>query len=659
VRRFAVFAALCACVAPGQDIPRDPKTLRFGPLRAAPLPAAADFTLPNGMRVLLIENHELPVVRGLALIRAGSVFDPAGEPGLAASTARAIRSGAEVDEALDDLAASIDSHAGEEHAEVSFAGPAESAAAALDIFRKIVTAPAFAQDRLDPAAEPPELVSRELGGLIYGRLPEKGKGNRITRDSVAGFHRRYYVPENVTLAIAGDLRSEEWKRKIADAFAGWERTGEPARFPDLRPSPAPGIFFAPDDTLPRAYFSIGQPGGLRNHPDHAALELAAAILGETDGARLPKRLQAAVSAAWEARSGYPGLFRISGSAAAGATSETIRAIQEEVSKLQAGGVTAGELEAARQRVLNNRAFQFDALREAALSAYYGYPRDFALQSSKALAAVTRPDIARVAKQYLRTEDWTIVIAGAPGAFGEPLASLGLPVHRASFSSQPAPPVAAEPKAASGLDLLRRVQEAVGGAGRLADVKDYFQTCEFKMSPGAGGMTAKQTNRWAAPSHYRQESEMAIGKIAAYSDGATGWLVTPQGKTGLPPALLKQIQADLFRSYFQFLVSDRIPGRTVTAPGRGVIEISDGQGNSARLSIDESTGLPLKQTYMQMQPSGPPSTVEEVYSAWMDVSGIKVPSRMTISQNGRRFADVTVTGQKINVGVSPEELSKWP
>lgn len=207
--------------------------------------------------------------------------------------------------------------------------------------------------------------------------------------------------------------------------------------------------------------------------------------------------------------------------------------------------------------------------------------------------------------------------------------------------------------------MRRVQEAVGGAGRLAAVKDYFQTCEFKMSPVAGGMTAKQTNRWAGPSHYRQESELPMGKIAAYSDGTAGWLVTPQGKTGLPPALLKQIQTDLFRSFFQFLVSDRIPGRTVTALGGGVIEISDGKSISALLSIDEASGLPLKQTYTQMQPSGPPSTVEEVYSTWTIVSGIKVPSRITISQNGRKFAEVTVTEHRINTGLSPEELSKWP
>ncbi|MSV28641.1 MAG: insulinase family protein [Bryobacterales bacterium] len=761
MNRLAGLVLCGLCAAMGQDISPvpgvfDPKALKFGLPRPVQLPAVVDFVLPNGMRLLLIENRELPLVHGVALIRAGGLFDPPGEAGLAALTGMAMRSagargrsGEQLDQALEDLAASVESQAGDDYAQVSFSSPAGSAGKALEIFRDVITAPDFQQERidLDKAAlrdaiarrngDLQELASRELSALVYGRESphgqhvDAGSVARITRARVIAFHRRYYTPANVILAITGDFQPEELKAEIANLFSGWSHAGEalPA-FPPVRQVPQPGIFLAAAKGHSRTTFSIGRLGGLRSDRDCAALELAAGILAGTGGARLSRRFRthssdSAVSAAWNPRHSYPGLFEISGATASGSTTQTLRAAQEELRKLQTTGVSAGELEYARQRVLHSFVFQFDTppntLRQVALYEYYGYPRDFISQYQKAVAAVTRADIARVAKQFLKPEDLTIVIAGSPETFGEPLNALGLPVSPAGFfvhaeassaanatppnaapaaqlTTAPAAPLntasaaqfttvpaappntapaaqfttapAALPRSAAAapltaapgalaLELLHRVQEAVGGAEKLAAVKDYFQTCEFKMSTGAGGMTAKQTNRWAGPSYYRQESEMPIGKIAAYSDGTTGWLVTPQGKTGLPPALLKQIQGDLFRSFFQFLSSDRMPGRTVTSVAPGVIEISDGQSNSARLTIDEATGLPLKQTYTQLQPSGPPSTVEEVYGAWMAVSGIKVPSRITISQNGRKFADVTVTEHRINTGLSPKDLSKWP
>ncbi len=751
MNRLAGLVLCGLCAAMGQDISTlpgafDPKALKFGLPRPVQLPAVADFVLPNGMRLLLIENRELPLVHGVALIRTGGLFDPPGEAGLAALTGMAMRSagargrsGEQLDQALEDLAASVESHAGDDYGQVTFSCPTGSAAKVLEIFRDVIAAPDFQQEGMDLAiaglrdaiarrkGDLQELASRELSALVYGRQSphgqrvDAGSVARITRARVLAFHRRYYVPANAILAITGDFQPEELKAEIANLFSGWSHADQvlPA-FPPVRQVPQPGIFLAAAQGHSRTTFSIGRLGGLRSDRDCAALELAAGILGGTGGARLSRRLRthspdSAVSAAWNPRHAYPGLFEISGATASGSTTQALRSTQEELRKLQTPTVTAGELEAARQRALNSFVFQFDTplnkLRHVAFYEYYGYPRDFISQYQKAVAAVTRADIARVAKQFLKPEELTIVIAGSPETFGEPITALGLPVSPAGFfehaeagsaanpfntasaaplttpsaapltaapgappgtapvvplstapatrlTTAPAAPLNKAPEAVA-LELLHRVQEAVGGAEKLAAVKDYFQTCEFKMSAGAGGMTAKQTNRWAWPSYYRQESEMPIGKIAAYSDGSTGWLVTPQGKTGLPPALLKQIQGDLFRSFFQFLSSDRIPGRKVTSAAPGLIEISDGQSNSARLAIDEASGLPLKQTYTQLQPSGPSSTVEELYGAWMTVSGIKVPSRITISQNGRKFADVTVTEHRINTGLSPQDLSKWP
>jgi len=80
IRRIALFVLLSIC-AVAQKAP-SPESLKFPPLKQVTIPVPVEFTLSNGMRVFLLENHELPIVRGLALVRTGNLFDPPEKRGL-------------------------------------------------------------------------------------------------------------------------------------------------------------------------------------------------------------------------------------------------------------------------------------------------------------------------------------------------------------------------------------------------------------------------------------------------------------------------------------------------------------------------------------------------------------------------------------------------
>jgi len=101
-----------------------------------------------------------------------------------------------------------------------------------------------------------------------------------------------------------------------------------------------------------------------------------------------------------------------------------------------------------------------------------------------------------------------------------------------------------------------------------------------------------------------------------------------------------------------MVSDRDPERTVNFVAPAVIEISDKNGNAARLTLDESSGLPLKASYESSQ-----GKVEEGWSDWRDVAGMKAPFKISVTQNNKKFADVTVEDIKVNTGATEEQLSK--
>jgi hypothetical protein len=175
----------------------------------------------------------------------------------------------------------------------------------------------------------------------------------------------------------------------------------------------------------------------------------------------------------------------------------------------------------------------------------------------------------------------------------------------------------------------------------------------------GSMQGKQENRWIAPGHYRQSMQLPFGKIDVYYDGKTGWFNSPQGVMAIPPPIAKQVQEGLFRNPYTLLLSDRNPERTVAAVSENAVQITDKSGNSVRVDFDGSTGLPSKLTYKSIAMTGEPATVTEALSDYQPVGGIIRPRKLTIEQNGQKFADVTYTDTKINTGLTVEQISQKP
>jgi outer membrane lipoprotein-sorting protein len=152
---------------------------------------------------------------------------------------------------------------------------------------------------------------------------------------------------------------------------------------------------------------------------------------------------------------------------------------------------------------------------------------------------------------------------------------------------------------------------------------------------------------------RQDIELPIGKQSVYSDGQAGWLAGMQGMQALPAAVVKQVRGEVFRQILLLSMSDRDANRTVNYAGPGTLEISSKEGESARLDVDEKTGMPLKVTYTEGQ------TVTQVFSDWREVGGVRLPYKWSVMQGERKFATVTIEDYKINSGLTPEILSKKP
>jgi zinc protease len=673
------------------------KDLKYPPLPPLKIPDPTEITLSNGMKVLLLEDHELPLISGAALIRTGNLFDPPNKKGLAGLTGEVLRSGGtkartgdQIDQDLENVAASIESQIGESSGTLSFSCLKENTDQVLALFRDLLSSPEFRQDKVDLAKTQSRseisrrnddaggISEREFSDIVYGRTTPYGWSieyadiDNIQRDDLVRFYSRYYFPANMTLEIIGDFSTAEMQAKLEQVLGSWKYT-QPAvpAFPKVEDKARPGIYLASKDDTTQTFFHVGELGGELRDKDYPALEVAADILGGGFHSRLFQSVRTKhgwaynISADWSANYDHPGTFVISGSTQSAHTVDTLKAIGEEIEKIRTTEVTDDELQTAKDTVLNGFVFNFDrpskTINRLMIYQYYGYPKDFIFQYQKAIAGVTKADVLRVAQKYFQAKDLTYVAVGNPKDFGTPLASLGIKVEPIDLTIPDPKPEAAQADPASlsrGKALLARVQQSLGGADKLAAVKDLQFHADLEVFTPGASMKVKQTDSFIAPSTVRQDNELPFMKQSVYSDGTSGWLSGMQGVQNLPPAVLKQIHGEAFRQITSLALSDRDPNRTVNQPSDGVLEISAKDGESVRITVDEKTGLPAKLAYQQTAAEGG-SAVEETFSDWREVGGIQLPFQWSITQGGKKFAGVTVQDYKINSGLTAETLGKRP
>jgi zinc protease len=693
-----IFTAVAfAQVKPAQSF--NYKDLKYPPLGQVKIPEPTQLTLSNGMRVFLLEDHELPLVSGSVMIRTGNLFDPSDKKGLADITAGVLRSGGtsansgdQLDVELENIAASVESNMGETSASVSFSALKETSDTALQIFRDVLADPGFRQDKIDLLIsqarsgiarrndDADSIPERELSAILYGRDNSYGWQmeytdlDHIHREDLLNFYHRYYFPKNIMLSVYGDFNTAEMKDKLEKLFGSWKAEQQPVpAFPPVTAKPAPGIYLGEKPDVTQTFFSIGELGGMLRDPDYAALTVAADILGGGFRSRLFKQVRTKlgyaynIQSGWSANYNHPGTFRIVGSTKSMTTVETIQAINAELGKIRTQEVTDEELKEAKDGVLNAFVFSFDSpaktLNRTVRYAYFDYPKDFIFQYQKAVEAVTKADVLRVAKAHFLPENLAVVAVGNPKDFGQPLSTLGkvTPIDL----TVPEPPAAAAAPvsaagAARGAALLQRAQQAMGGADKLAGLKDVTRTLDMAMDPSQGGFKIKETTRIlfgaTGAEQFRQDQELPVGKIVAYTDGKSGFLITPQGTMGMPAEVLRQARGDLFRTLPTLLLSTRDSSRTVNAVGDNAVEISGG-GISVKVEFDPATGLPSKLNYQEPGQTGAPSQVVETMSDWREAGGLKMPFKVALEQDGRKAGEGTVSGYEFNTGLKAEDLSK--
>lgn len=687
MRKLTTISLMFASLTMAQMVPVY-KTLKYPPLKALQLPKVEQFTLPNGMRVLILENHELPLASGSMLVRTGNLLEPIEKSGLGGIMGTVMRSGGtkklsadELNTRLESMAASVETGVSDEFARVGFNCLKENLDEVLALFKDVATQPAFNQDKFDLAQtqarssisrrndDASSIVQREFDNLIYGKDTAYGDSTEystianVKRADLVAFHERYFFPANVMMSVQGDIDTAGVKAKLTALFADWtvQRPAPPA-FPPITKQKSAGVYIADKSDSEQTFFKIGQLGGKRSDKDFPTLDVMSDILGGGFSSRLFQKVRSdsglaySISSDWGAGYLHEGTFVIQGSTNAETTEQAIATSLKEVKRIREELVGPAELESAKQRVANSFVFNFDSpaktLSRMMTYQYYGYPADFINQYKDSVQKVSAADILRVAKDFIKPEDFTIVAVGQTEKFAAKLKAIGevktlditIPQPKAEAAKASAASLAA------GKTALDKIAAAVGGKARIAAVNDYVQSLTSELNMGGNKVNVKQVNKWLKPMVFRQDSEFPFGKIVAFFDGEKGFLKTPQGEQPLVGPFAAQVRGQLQRDYFALLQSNEMAGRSVNFAKEGELEIKDGDGPVIRYFYDTTSMLPTKLLFAE---SG--ASAEMALGDFKEVGGLKLPMQLKITQNGQ-VSTQTVTDWKLNTGLTIAAMS---
>jgi len=442
--------------------PQEPKRIQF----------------PNGMVIFLQEDHELPLIDGVARVRGGSRSEPAAKAGLLDIYGEVWRTGGtktqtgdQLDDFLEIRAARVETANTPDSTTISWSCLKSDFDDVFKVFSDLLREPEFRQDKIELAKgeefdaisrrndDVGSITNREMVKLAYGpgnpyaRVPEFSTVAAITRQDLLDWHRARLAPNNMILGIVGDFDSTQMEAKLRQVFGNWPK-GEPDKVPDIQFHPAkPGYYLVSKDDVNQSSIRMVGLGTQRSNPDYYAIQVFNDAFGGGFYSRLFRELRTAKGLAYGVGGGigtsfdHPGILQMAIGTKSGSTVEAIQGIYEEIDNLKTHPLTEEEIKHAKDSILNSFVFNFDApekvLRERMAYEFYGYPPDFLEKYRTGIEKVQPADVARVAEKYLHRDQLAVLVVGNTKEFDKPLTTLG-PVTAIDISI-PSPPASMQGK----------------------------------------------------------------------------------------------------------------------------------------------------------------------------------------------------------------------
>jgi zinc protease len=680
----------------------DYRQIKAPPLHQVPVPQPKRVQLANGMVLFLMEDHELPLIRGTAMIRGGARDIPADKTGLASVYGQAWRtggtktkSGDELDDFLESRAARVETSTDDDSSTVFMDTLKGDFDAVFPIFVDLLRNPEFRQDKIDLAKtqaatnisrrndEPMSLGNREANKLAYGpdspyaRQAEYATVNAITRDDLIAFHNKTVHPNNIIFGIVGDFDSAKMEAKLKQAFGSWPKGPQmPSAAPAGGTPAKPGVYFiAKNDVTQSNVYVVHPSPATRRSPDYYALTVMNEILSGGFSGRLMNDIRTArglaygvgggVAAPWD----HPGIFRVWVGTKSGSTVEAIEALRTDLVDLTSKPVTADELAQAKESILNAYVFTMDSkakiLRQRMGLEFYGFPANYYEEYPANIRKVTAEDVSRAAKQYVHPDQIALLVVGNEKDFDKPLSTLGtvmpvdITIPEGTSTARPAPgggaaqaaPAAPTASTPAGIALVKKVQEFVGGKAKIDAIKAVRRVGAMSMKTPQGPMDVEVDELTQYPDMRRTVMKTPMGDITMVSTPSGAFMAGPMGTQDMPASQREAQTREARTDLLMVLKNIDNPKYVFTTSAPDTLEIN-AEGASAKWVVDPATGKVLRKVSQARMGE----QVAE-YTDWKSFDGINLPVAYTVKTAGQDSGNAKTTTVEINPTVDPKVFEK--
>ena len=702
---LVMFVALVGSLAAQ---PVDEIIARFPKLNPLSIPQVDKQTLPNGMRIYLLEDHSLPTVTASVRINCGSYLEPADKVGMAEMCGEVLRTGGttkwtgdQIDEQLEAVGATVETGIDLLYGTAFMNTLSDYTDLGLEVLSEVLQRPVFDADKIELAKvsqrstiarrndDAEEIGEREFRKIIYGvgspyaRYPEYATINAVTREDLAAFHKMWFHPENIQIAVWGDFKKSEMIAKLTKYFGKWQKGTTPVPPPPkVEYKYESKVHYVEKNDINQSKIYVGHVGGLQTDPDYADLTVMNTILGGSFGSRLFNSVRSreglayAVFGVYTANVSYPGIFYNYASTKSETTAKAIREIIKEIKRIQTDAPTADEMKVGKDGYLNSFVFQFDSkskvINRLLNYDFNGLPADFNVQLKQKIEQVTPEAVTAAAKNRLHPDALQILVVGKAKDFDVPLADLGFGavenIDVTIPSGEPTKEVAlTDANLTKGKQLLDKAVAAHGGLAAFKAVKAISYKGIIAVVTPNGEFPINVEELKALPDKSRGSMSMMGQTMYDINNGNTGWKTDPRAR-----GVVAKTEEDMVKARDEwnhdlitiFQTSDA-PAYKAVYDGQSdlagatvdwvAVILPDGK-TACRMALNASSGAMAGMEFFGETPAGE-GLIQQVVEAYSEAGGLKIPQKFVQNLAGQKFATINWSEILVNPEVPAGAFDK--
>lgn len=661
----------------GQVIPQ-PKP---GPAPKVNVGKPETFSLKNGLKVLVVENHKLPTV-SYTLTLDNAPYAEGSKKGVSDMTSALMGSGTKkmskdaFNEEVDFLGANIGF--GSQSAYGS--GLSKYSNRILELMADGALNPVFTQEEFDKQKaqiveglksdeKSASAIAGRVGGvLVYGKDHPAGEYlseetlNNVTLADVKANYESYFVPGNGYLVVVGDVKVKDVKKQVEKLFGSWKPAKAPnVSYSDPKDVQYTQINFVDVPNAVQSEISVVNVTNLKmTDKDYFATLLANQILGGGGEGRLFLNLREAHGWTYGAYSSvrgnkYVGEFSSSTSVRNTVTDSAVVEIFNELKKIRTDLVSEEDLKNAKAKYVGSFVMNMEKpgtiARYALTTETQGLPADFYENYIKNINAVTAEDIRRAANRFFLTDNARVVIVGKAADVLPGLEKSKIPVFYFDKYGKPTEKPAVSkpiPAGVTAKTVLDNYIKAIGGEKAVSAVKSL----SMKASGSVQGMTLEVFKKVTSDNKMAQGLSAMGQTQKVVFDGTKAFAVQGGQKQDLPA----EQAAELKKEAVVFPELNQRKDANIKLKGIENFNGSDAYAlvdGDTTVYYDVKTGLKVAEVSVQKGPNGQEMASTTPYSDYREVKGIKVPYKTAV--NIGMEVELTVSEVKINEGVTPADF----